>query len=312
LYEGIGQDSVLLQKTLRMPLIERFPQPSGNNGWKFSILIPSWNNIDFLKLCIKSIEEHSHFLHQIIVHVNEGMDGTLEWVRERGYDYTYSAENVGICYPLNYGRTLMQTDYLVYMNDDMYVLPGWDKALWDAVERYPDEFFFLSSTMIEPFETGNDCVIGGKKYGTTIHDFKEQELLAHYKTFSKDDWCGSTWPPNIIHKNLWDLVGGYSIEFSPGMYSDPDFSMKLWKAGVREFKGIGKSMVYHFGSKTTQKIVRNNGRKQFLSKWGISSGIFSSHYLKRGKNWQVASPLSVSEAEEAMLKKKGFLKKIFS
>ncbi len=30
-----------------------------------------------------------------------------------------------------------------------------------------------------------------------------------------------------------------SEEFSPGMYSDPDLSMKLWQEGVRYFKGIG-------------------------------------------------------------------------
>ena len=31
---------------------------------------------------------------------------------------------------------------------------------------------------------------------------------------------GATIPPNIVHRDIWDLVGGYSIEYSPGMYSD--------------------------------------------------------------------------------------------
>jgi len=59
----------------------------------------------------------------------------------------------------------------------------------------------------------------------------------------KKNWRGASWPPNVVHKNMWDLVGGFSIEFSPGMYSDPDFSMKLWQAGIRIMYGVGKSMV---------------------------------------------------------------------
>jgi len=85
---------------------------------------------------------------------------------------------------------------------------------------------------------------------------------------------------------LWDLVGGYSIEFSPGMYSDPDFSMKLYKAGVRNFKGIHKSRVYHFGSKSTKRIKKNNGYYQFINKWGFTSSVLTKKILKRGEPYE--------------------------
>ncbi len=93
---------------------------------------------------------------------------------------------------------------------------------------------------------------------------------------------GSTWPPIVLHRDLWDLVGGLSIEFSPGMYSDPDLSMKLWQAGVRYFKGLGQSRVYHFGSKSTKRKRMNTGRDLFLMKWGISSSTFTKKHLRRG------------------------------
>ena len=35
-----------------------------------SILIPSFNNLEYLKLCINSINKNSKYKHQIIVHVN--------------------------------------------------------------------------------------------------------------------------------------------------------------------------------------------------------------------------------------------------
>ena len=45
---------------------------------------------------------------------------------------------------------------------------------------------------------------------------------------------------------LWDLVGGLSTEYSPGMYSDPDFSKKIYEAGVRIFKGKGRKLGISF------------------------------------------------------------------
>ena len=85
-----------------------------------------------------------------------------------------------------------------------------------------------------------------------------------------------------MHRDWWFKVGGYSSELSPGMSSDNDFSMKLWHAGCRIFLGVGDSLVYHFQSKTTGKIVKNNGGRQFLNKWGMTQSTFDRYYLRRG------------------------------
>ena len=101
----------------------------------FSILIPTWNNLEFLKLCVRSVRQNSSFAHQIIVHVNEGRDGTLEWVKQEGLDYTFSPNNIGVCLAMNLMRSKVKTDYVCYLNDDMYVCPGWDEALANEIER---------------------------------------------------------------------------------------------------------------------------------------------------------------------------------
>ena len=55
--------------------------------------------------------------------------------------------------------------------------------------------------------------------------------------------------------------------------------MKLWKSGVRIFKGINNCKVYHFGSIVTRKYKDDpniktesgsKGGKIFLLKWGIT------------------------------------------
>lgn len=252
----------------------------------FSILIPTWNNLAYLQLCIKSIRKNAHFEHQIIVIINEGKDGTLEWVEtQTDLDYVFSDTNLGICFGLNAARSLIQADYVCYMNDDMYACPNWDLPLKNEIDAIGHNYFFLSGTMIEPTDTNNPCVII-QPYGTDIDTFEEELLLKNYKKNTKKDWKGATWPPNVLHRDLWDLVGGMSVEFSPGMYSDPDLSRKLWAAGVRYFKGIGESRVYHFGSKSTGKIKHNKGKKTFLMKWGVSSRDFTGRTLERGNAFE--------------------------
>ena len=249
----------------------------------FSLLIPSWNNLDYLKLCVRSIRQNSTYPHQIIVLINEGKDGSLDWVgQQNDIDYVFSPENLGICYGLNACRSLVHTRYMVYINDDMYMLPGWDEALQQEVRAQSHPAFMLSSTMIEPYDIKNTCGLV-KNFGDSLENFEEERLLKEFRGLEKSDWSGSTWPPVLVPVELWDLVGGMSAEFSPGMYSDPDLSMKLWQAGVRYFKGLGNSRVYHFGSKSTKRVKRNRGRNMFLQKYGITSRYFVKHFLKRGQ-----------------------------
>lgn len=281
------------------------------SSYKFSILIPTWNNLNFLKLCIDSIRKNSVFVHQIIIYVNEGTDGTLEWVRQEGFDYVYSECNVGVCLALNALRPLVNTDYILYMNDDMYVCPGWDEYLWDEINRLPDNKFFLSSTLLQPRPFYCKSVIAPADYGSCPEDFQESKLLSEYSEWPHNDWFGATWPPNIVHRDIWDLVGGYSIEFSPGMYSDPDFSAKLWLIGVRYFKGISKSRVYHFEARSTSRVTKNNGSAQFLMKYGITSSSFMKYVLKRGEEFNHDELLKINDSKIKMNLLRSKIKQLF-
>ena len=251
----------------------------------FTILIPTWNNLPYLKVCVDSIIKNSTFSHQIIVHINEGNDGTQEWVKEQGLAYTFSDYNAGVCKALNQASRLASTKYICYFNDDMYALPGWDYHLVKEIESIGHNNFFISSTMIEPKDGKDKNIIQGYDFGD-LSNFRERELIQSYRDLPMGDWSGASWPPNVVPIELWEKVGGYSDEFSPGMYSDPDFSMKLWDAGVRYFKGIGESRVYHFMSKSTGKVVRNDGRKTFIKKWKITPGYFYRNMLKMGQSWE--------------------------
>ena len=161
----------------------------------FSILIPSYNNLSYLKLCIKSIINNSKFNHQIIVHVNEGTDGTLDYLKESNIDFTFTNYNSGICEGINKASKLAKYEYFLYAHDDFYFCPNWDEILHTEINKISHNNFYLSGTMMNngqiPFDCGND-----------IENFNEKKFLSEYKNFNYYDFNGSTWAPTLVHKNL--------------------------------------------------------------------------------------------------------------
>ena len=242
----------------------------------FSIIIPTFNNLRYLQLCLESIKKNSKYEHEIIIHINEGIDGTLEFLKTQNYITTYSQKNSGVCKAFNSAVKKSSNEYIVLAHDDMYFCPNWDDVFERELEKIPtNSDFFLSGTMVQPFKSyiNLNC-------GTTINNFDEQKLLLELPKINFNDFQGSHWQPSLIPLKTWNKVGGFSEEFSPGLGSDPDFNMKLWKIGVRLFKGLGNCRVYHFSSLSLRKKAWNNGAKTFLLKWGISIKFFKKYYLR--------------------------------
>jgi glycosyltransferase involved in cell wall biosynthesis len=257
---------------------------------RFSILIPSWNNLACLKACVEGIRSSSTVQHEILVHANEATDGTLEWLERQGIRYRHTSSNVGICVAMNELAKLASADWLCYMNDDMYPCNGWDDAMTRAISEIGHTRCYLSGTMVEWRHTRNRCAIAPLNFGETPADFDKNGLEAALARVPRRDWSGATWPPSFLHRSLWDEVGGFDIGFSPGLYSDPDLSMKLWAQGVRVFRGVGDCRVYHFMSKTTGRIQMNDGKSQFRRKWGVSASWFMNRVLRTGRPYSGALP----------------------
>ena len=248
----------------------------------FSIIIPTFNNVNYLKQCIESINKNSTYKHEIIPHVNEGTDGTIEYLKNNNIQYTHTNYNSGICTGMNMAAKKAKTDYILYAHDDFYFCPKWDLVLKKEVDKIDHNNFYLSGTMVNNGQIELNC-------GNNLDTFNEEKLLKEIDNCNYYDFQGSTWAPHLIHKTTWNDVGGFSEEFFPGTGSDPDLNMKLWQEGVRIFKGINNFKVYHFGSIVTRKY-RNHptiktesgsrGAKIFLMKWGITISFFKKYFLR--------------------------------
>lgn len=248
---------------------------------EFDIIIPTWNNLKYLKLAVASIRKYSTYNHIIYVHVNEGTDGTIEWLNKEGIEYTHFPTNRGVCEGTNMAAKLGSNKYIAYFNDDMVALPQWDEELKLFRDTLLVDKFMLCCTSIEPRGTKNNWII--RNYGEDVEHFNEIQILNDLdKLRSMKPNLISTWCPTIIPRELWKEVDGFSLEFEPGLGSDPDICKKMYDVGCRDFIGVGRSIIYHFQSITTKKIPPTDSRGIFFKKHGIHLDDFIENTLMRG------------------------------
>ena len=260
----------------------------------FSILIPTYNNLEYLKICINSIKKNSNFKHQIIVHVNEGSDKTIEYLQKNNLDFTFSEKNIGMALALNTASKLAKLDYILISHDDFYYCPNWDTEFVNELNLLNHKNFYLSGTMVNAvssFERNDFSKPPVFNAGLTFKEFDEARLLENLNKIKTIDFQGSTKHPALVHIDIWKKVGGWSEDYFPTGGDDSDFNMKLWNENIRIFKGLGKSSVYHFGSITTRKkdkslftYLGSKGNKIFLKKWKIGIYFFEKFYLRSYDN----------------------------
>ena len=137
-----------------------------------------------------------------------------------------------------------------------------------------------AARMIEPTDTGNEGDRGEFRYGR--RGFRRGRIAGLCRQPARG--TGSQRHRLAAHAGeppALAPVGGYSIEFGPGMSSDDDFLLKLWLVGCRIYRAVDASRIYHFGCSTTRRVRKNKGGHEFLLKWGVSQG--SSTRLHRRK-----------------------------
>ena len=266
---------------------------------KITTTISTNNNLEYLKLALKSIRQNAHYNDMpIIVHAENCDDGTDEWLKLNEYNVEYHIDHndnpKGIGGGMNFCVDKVKTEFVNIIHSDMWIAPDQDielLKLYDDLE--PDKRLIASSFRIQPKIFPNDP---DYRPGTVFVDMGEFGAYAEDFDFNSfDEWASefSKMDNDYVRKaggagffcrvEDYKWIGGNDDLFRPASWEDKDLFIRMQLEGY-EFKMIPQSVLWHFSargshfrdeakddfnkkSERQQKAEQSNMRK-WISKWG--------------------------------------------
>ena len=252
---------------------------------KITFIVPTYNNLRYLKNAIRSIRTHAGNEHEIVVLDDASADGTEEWLLQLKDPQmkiwvNRSDKRLGHTITYNLGAHLASSEIISILHADMFIGPNYvENAL-----KHLDPYTVVSATRIEPplHPSGLEKIT--KDFGMWPEEFKEQEFLDFVATEQKerkDQTTRGIFAPWFIHRDDFLEIGGHDSLFAPFPYEDSDIFQRFMLAGY----GIVQSrdaLVYHLtcrGHKWTDpnqlgkvddsfEKAEAAARKNYLRKWG--------------------------------------------
>ncbi|MGO1043855.1 glycosyltransferase [Clostridioides difficile] len=245
-----------------------------NDDIKFtSIIILTYNQIEYTKLCIESIRKFTpKDKYEIIIIDNNSSDGTVEWLKSQtDIKSVYNDKNLGFPKGCNQGIELAKGENILLLNNDIIVTPNWlynlNKALWSqdnisAVGPITNACSYYQQINVD-YKSIEDMFIFAQKINkSNISSWKYRVKLVGF--------C------MLIKKAVLDKIGTLDELFTPGNFEDDDLSFRMLEAGYKLLL-CEDTFIHHFGS-VSFKENRNKytdimdiNRRKFKIKWGFNS-----------------------------------------
>lgn len=154
-----------------------------------SIVVAVHNQIEHSKLFLWSVEKYTRHPYELIVVDNNSTDGSGDLFRRHGAKVIRNERN--LCYPCsqNQGMELATNDYLVFLNNDVFLSPAWDTDLLAALSRY--DLSVVSPSGIETMETRRATRAALRRWrwiGRHLHGRSQREGLRRLVKLMYGDW----------------------------------------------------------------------------------------------------------------------------
>ncbi len=108
---------------------------------KTTIIIPNYNGLSFMEPCFESLKEQTIRDFKVLVVDNGSTDGSVEWLKEHRVPSIFLKENTGFSGAVNTGIRAADTPYVLLLNNDTRVEPGFVAAMERAMDQSPKIFF---------------------------------------------------------------------------------------------------------------------------------------------------------------------------
>lgn len=215
---------------------------------RVSVVVPNYNGIAFVERCFKALIKDAPKAELLLVD-NGSTDGSRELTARRFPQVRIIAlkKNYGFCRAANEGMKAASSPYVILLNNDTEVLPGFTKALVSALQLEP-RAFSAGAKMIQLHhpekidDAGNFyCALGwafarGKDKSVEYYEEPDEIFAA----------CGGA---VIYRKAVLERIG-YLDESHFAYLEDIDLG---WRAKIAGWKNIyaPEAKVLHVGSGTS-------------------------------------------------------------
>jgi polysaccharide pyruvyl transferase CsaB len=252
---------------------------------RVSILIVTYNSEGYVKPCLDSIFRNTAYpSYEVIVVDNASSDKTvalLEEYADGGRIHLITlAENLGFAGGNNRAAQEARGEYLILLNVDTMVTPGWVHLLLEHIRRDPAIGEVCPVTNF----AGNAAKINiDYRDASGMESFARRVAIQNRGKAIDIDvaalYCA------LLPRSLWDRAGGLDTTFGIGMFEDDDLSFAVREAGFRVV-AAEDCFVHHFGQGSFSKLpgetynrVFEANRRRFEEKRGVP---WQPHHTRPG------------------------------
>lgn len=251
--------------------------PINENLKLTSIVILTYNQLDYTKLCIESIKKFTPSnTYEIIVVDNNSTDGTPNWLKNQpDLKVIYNKENKGFPAGCNQGIKISKGDNILLLNNDTIVTPNWLNNLQKAL--------YSSDKIGAVGAVSNNCS-NYQKIETTYNNISEMlDFAIKYNVSNENQWKLKTKLIGycyLIKRSVLDKVGLLDERFSPGNFEDDDHCYRVICEGYKLLLCVD-TFIHHFGSVSFNQSnsnfsnILNVNAQKFKEKWGFDSSYSS-------------------------------------
>ncbi|MEP6636286.1 MAG: glycosyltransferase family 2 protein, partial [Acidobacteriota bacterium] len=188
-----------------------------------SIIIPVFNKAEFTFQCIRSLLRELEFgENEVIVVDNASTDDTQRVLASFGdlVRVFRNEENLGFVDACNQGAASAHGKYLLFLNNDTRVLPGWLNQLVETIEADPANGA-VGSMFLYPDGSIQEAGSIVWKNGAAHHYGWGASPDDRRFNFAREvDYCSAA--SLLIKKEIFERLGGFDRRFAPAYYEDVD------------------------------------------------------------------------------------------
>lgn len=238
-----------------------------------SIIIPAYNQFDYTYKCIKSIQLHSGDVsYEVILADDSSTDQTKEIAQLiDGLRVVRTKKNLRFLLNCNHAAKQARGEYILYLNNDTQVQPGWLEPLVRLLE-HDQTIGMTGSKLVYP--DGRLQEAGGilwKDGSAWNYGHGQNPALPQFNYVKDVDYISGA--SILIRASLWKSLGGFDEHFAPAYCEDSDLAFAVRKAGYRVVYQP-QSVVVHFegvsngtDTSTGLKAYQIENAKKLSIKW---------------------------------------------